>query len=148
MSTIIKNVSGRPFIQVNGVTVPMTKITPDGFYHLPENPEGVKYIMVDLVKYHFTKGDEFVLTKESASARLNGVKNSVEKVKYPSHQVKKNITLEDIKGYLDPETVKVIEEAIEKYKEDTTRVLTDKEKIELKIQRLLEKKAKLEEEEG
>ena len=66
----------------------ITQKTPDGFYHLPENPV-CKYIMVDLVNFHLKDKDEFVLNDETRNAKKFGVKNSVEKKTYPKGEGQK-----------------------------------------------------------
>lgn len=87
----------------------ITQKTPDGFYHLPENPI-CKYIMVDLVNFHLQDKDEFVLNDETRNARKFGVKNSVEKKTYPKGEGRKvreyKLSLETCEEYLETDEQK------------------------------------------
>lgn len=88
---------------------PIEQKTPDGFYHLPENPV-CKYIMVDLVNFHLKDKDEFILNDETRSARKFGVKNSVEKKTYPKGEGQKvrayKLTLENCEELLQTDEEK------------------------------------------
>lgn len=75
-------------LELGDKLTPIEQKTPDGFYHLPENPI-CKYIMVDLVNFHLKDKDEFILNDETRSARKFGVKNSVEKKIYPKGEGQK-----------------------------------------------------------
>lgn len=88
---------------------PITQKTPDGFYHLPENPIR-KYIMIDLVNYHLENADSFVLNQENCNPKNFGVKNSVEKKVYPKGQSSRvkslKLSLDTIEEYLETDEEK------------------------------------------
>lgn len=87
----------------------ITQKTPDGFYHLPENPV-CKYIMVDLVNFHLKDKDEFILNDETRNAKKFGVKNSVEKKTYPKGEGQKvrayKLSLETCEEFLQTDEEK------------------------------------------
>ena len=146
--TTIKKINGAPFISINGKEQILSKKTSDGFYHLPENESGIKYIMIDLVNFHFQNSDEFELNKENSSARKFGIHNSVEKKIYPKNSEKssgkKNPNLNDLKEFMNDEEWGIIQKIIETAKiaydkAHEKKPLTEREKLEKKLEALQKK---------
>lgn len=128
-------------LEVDGVVTPITRLSTDNYYCLPENPVA-KYIVKDLVDFHLSDKDEVELTKETASCRTYGIKNSYQKPKYPSSGASGSsttkVTLEKVLEWVDDDTKQKIHEAIVAHEADMKR-----QKLEAEIAALTAKLAEL-----